>query len=154
RVYWTPSPWGVPDRRSLVFDPQGGITQPVARKRKEDRPYVVGQWCAHTRGAWALPFEGADLVLGARLASEGDWDALVRRGVFLRPEVWGSAATGTSGGQDVFPLPEVLNANPQIFALLPHAASIYLRGEPPAKARTRRGKGLDPATWDPRRGRL
>ena len=126
RLYWAPSRWGDPARRSLLWD-QDGLAAEAARKRRADRPYVVGQWCDHTEGAWALPFEGADLLMAAQSARAGDWDALVRRGVFLFPEVWGSAATGTGGVEDLFLIPESIGGNPQVFALLPHAASLYLR---------------------------
>jgi len=126
RLYWAAPAWGDPGRRSLLWDRDALVTE-AARKRRADRPYVVGQWCAHTEGAWALPFEGADLLLAAQSARAADWDALVRRGVFLYPEVWGSAATGTGGVEDLFPIPESIGGNPQVFALLPHAASLYLR---------------------------
>jgi hypothetical protein len=93
----------------------------------------------------------------------------VRRGVFLYPEAWGSSAPGTAGVEDIFQLPEVANAAPQVFALWPHQASIYLRGDDDAKKE--KDKGLvvknDPGHrqasravkhsvpgWDADRGRL
>jgi hypothetical protein len=96
-------------------------------------------------------------MLAAEAASVEDWDALVRRGVFLYPESWGSGATGTGGVDDFFVIPEMINGIPQVFALLPHAASLYLRGQtPPAKGRTAsksaRMHGLP--GLDPKRGRL
>ncbi len=126
RLYWTPPPWANPDHRTLLVEP-GGFLAEAARKRRADRPYVVGQWCAHTDGSWALPYEGADLLYATQVARSEDWDALVRRGVFLYPTTWGAAATGTGGVDDIFPIPESLGGNPQVFALLPHASSIYLR---------------------------
>jgi hypothetical protein len=128
RLYWSSPLWGSPDRRSMLRGPSTSLPAAASKKRQTDRPYVVGQWCDHTEGAWALPYEGADLMLAALSASSEDWDALVRRGVFLFPEVWGANATGTGGGEDFYAVPEVINGIPQVFALLPHAASIVLRG--------------------------
>ncbi|HEX8201037.1 MAG TPA: hypothetical protein VF590_11150, partial [Isosphaeraceae bacterium] len=148
RLYWAPAPFGAPERRSLLWPRSGDLAAEAARKRKADRPYVVGQWCAQTRGAWALPYEGADLMRAAQTAGVEDWDALVRRGVFPFPEVWGAAAAGTGGGQDSFVAPEALNGIPQVIALLPHAASVVLRGE---VGRTRSRSIPDPG---PGAGRL
>jgi hypothetical protein len=67
------------------------------------------------------------------------------------PEAWGSAAAGTGGGEDLFVVPEAINGIPQAFALLPHAASLFLRGEAPPGGRSR-AHGLP--GWDPARGRL
>ena len=150
RLFWLPPTWGDPARRSMLWDPAGGLVAEAARKRRSDRPYAVGQWCAHTGGAWALPFEGADLLMAAQSARAEDWDALVRRGVFLFPEVWGSAATGTGGVEDLFLLPEAIGGNPQVFALLPHAASLYLKNgdarHTPAARRRTSGPGRAAAT--------
>jgi hypothetical protein len=143
RIYWRPSPWAPAPRRSLVWDAAGGLAAAASRKRRPDRPYVVGEWASHTGGAWALPFEGADLLLAARTASVEDWDALVRRGVYQHPALWGAAAPGTGGDTDIFPAPEVVNAIPPVFALLPHAASMYLRTPEPATPRPR-SLGLRP----------
>ena len=77
--------------------------------------------------AWAYPYEAADTLQPQRPRPPSDWDALVRRGVFLHPEAWGSNAAGTGGGEDIFQLPEAVNGIPQVFALLPHAASLMLR---------------------------
>ena len=67
-----------PDRRPALLDhprlgrpriavdalePDGGLAGSPATKREADRPYVVGQWCNQTSGAWALPFEAADVLL-------------------------------------------------------------------------------------------
>lgn len=128
RIFWRPPSWGDPDRRSLVRE-RTGLLPEATKKRKTDRPYVVGQFAEHTRGAWALPFEGADFLYATVQARHEDWDALVRRGVFGHPALWGAAAPGTSGGDDLVRAPEILNANPQVFALLPHAASLMLRPE-------------------------
>ncbi|MBX6314237.1 MAG: hypothetical protein IRY99_15195 [Isosphaeraceae bacterium] len=159
RLYWHPPQGGLPDRRSMVGDAKTGIGALATRKRKADRPYVVGEWADQTHGGWAYPHEAADLMLGAAWAASEDWDALVRRGVFLHPEVWGAAATGTGGGEDIFGLAEVLNGTPQVFSLLPHAASVALRGhgsEPAGNPRTKGplARGGGPPGWDPKAGRL
>jgi hypothetical protein len=151
RLFWNVLPFVGPQRRAQIWDANGALVSGASRKRKSDRPYVLGQWCSHTGGAWALPYEGADLLLAAAMAAAEDWDALARRGVFLRPKVWGAAVTGTGGEDDTFPLPEVINANPQVFSLLPHAASIVLRDAKGDKARAR-GPALP--GWDPKHGRL
>ncbi|MBV8610462.1 MAG: hypothetical protein JO034_23765 [Singulisphaera sp.] len=162
RLYWGPPSWISPEYRSLLWSPDGGLAAGAAPKRKPDRPYAVGQWCNQTQGAWAFRFEAADLLLGSQIALAEDWDALVRRGVFLHPRVWGSNATGTGGGEDIFQIPEVVNGTPQIFALWPHAASILLRGhkaaasnEPhPAHRPAIRSWFAPIPGWDPMRGRL
>jgi len=129
RLYYSAPGWIDPEHRSLLWARDNGLAGMAALKRKTDRPYVVGQWAVPTFSAWAAPFEGADLIVAAHSAALEDWDALVRRGVFLFPQVWGSAAAGTGGGEDIFNLTEVINGIPQTFALLPHAASI-LRHSP------------------------
>lgn len=146
RLYWMPPRFGTPERRSMLFKASVTIATEAAHKRKHDRPFVVGEWCAHIDGAWATPFEGADLMLASRLASVDDWDALTRRGISAYPKVWGAAPAGSTGGGDSFAIPEALNANPQVFALLPHAASLFLRGE--------RARKSSQTTWDPLHGRL
>ncbi len=153
RLYWAPPLYALAERRSMVEHAEGSLASEASKKHKSDRPYVVSQWCSHTGGNWALPYEGADLLLGAEMAAAEGWDALVRRGVFLFPETWGAAAPGTSGGQDLFPIPEALNANPAVFAFLPHAASIILRpaAEPDHAARASRRRRV---AWDPSEGRL
>lgn len=157
RLYYMPPTWAGPDRRSALWSRDGGMIPGASRKRKLDRPYVVGQWAVQTSGAWASPFEGADLLLDAQTAAAEDWDALVRRGVFLFPRVWGAAAAGTGGGEDIFSLPEVVNGIPQTFALLPHASSILLHApDPAAKHRATPAKAVKrgPAGWSPEEGRL
>ena len=161
RLYFAPPTFALPDRRTMLKNAQGGMIAFADQKRRNDRPYVVSQWANHTDGAWALPYESGDLMLAAAAALHEDWDAVVRRGVFLFPGNWGANATGTGGVEDIFQIPEVINGIPQVFALLPHAASIVLRGhEKPSKTRltgrqaaaTRRSSGLP--GWDPVRGRL
>jgi hypothetical protein len=88
------------------------------------------------------------LLLTAEQGREDGWDALARRGVFFQPETWGAAPPGTTGGTDVFRIPEVINANPAVFAMLPHAASLFVRARPGERPRE---KSL---TWDPGSGRL
>lgn len=130
RLFWTALLGALPDRQSMLFAVDGGPLGLAQRKRGKapGKPYVVGQWCALSNGLWAQPFEGADLMLIAQMARHQEWDGLTRRGVFLYPEVWGSGPTGSGGGQDVSELPEVINGIPQVFALLPHSASLMRRG--------------------------
>jgi hypothetical protein len=161
RIYYNPPSWTGPDRRSLLLSKAGGLLADASKKRKLDRPYVVGQWAMATFGAWATPYEGADLLLASLAASHEDWDALVRRGVFMFPRAWGSNAAGTGGGEDIFALAEAINGIPQIFALLPHASSILLRpveSKPAHRPTTpRTGKNATKpglAGWDPGQGRL
>jgi len=161
RLYWAPSAWVSPEYRSQLWSPDGGLVSGASRKRAEDRPYVVGQWCPQTQGAWALPHEAADQLLAAASALHDDWDALVRRGVFIHPKVWGDGPVGTVGGEDIFQIAEAANGVPQVFALWPHVASILLRGREatasPAPHEPARGapRRRTPAPgWDPSRGRL
>lgn len=172
RLYWANPALIAPRFRSMLLSPDGGLIAEASRKRRTDRPYVVGQWADVTQGTWCYPYEAAEEVLAAVIAAHEDWDALVRRGLFLYPEPWGAAAPGTAGGEDIFQIPEVANAAPQIFALWPHVASILLRGRdaptdagkiadrPKEKPRgsTSRNARRDPRPrmmgWDYGRGRL
>lgn len=158
RLFWVPRPFADPDTRSMLWERDGGLVALAAPKRKADQPYVVGQWCAQTSGAWALTHEAADLLLASQIAVAEDWDALVRRGVFVYPVVWGSSATGTGGVENIFSVAEVINGTPQVYALLPHAASLYRRGHEPAAAEGREASPRStPAAvpgWDPLSGRL
>jgi len=165
RLYWNPTAWTEPQRRSMLWSRDGGLLAGSGQKRKPDRPYVVSQWCSQTQGAWALPYEGADQLLAAWTARSDDWDALVRRGIFLFPRTWGANAAGTGGGEDLFQLPEVINGMPEIYSLWPHAASLFLRGDGDiAKQATRRAASGSSATrgpaytrvpgWNPAEGRL
>src|SRR5262249_14735169 len=115
--------------------------------------------------AWSFAREAADQLLGVYSAMNADWDGIVRRGVFIFPQVWGEGPVGTIGGEDIFQLPEVTNGSPHIFALWPHAASPCRRGpaelaephrraddatrKPAAKGRRRFAPG-----WDSSHGRL
>jgi hypothetical protein len=162
RLYWNPPPWVDPERCSILFSHNGALAAGANLKRKTDRPYVVGQWCHQTMGAWAFRYEAADLMLASLLALHEDWDALVRRGVFVYPEKWGANSAGTGGGEDIYQMPEVVNGIPQVFALWPHAASLLLRGHTtgPAtpKAAPHRVGGTSRVTavpsWNPDQGRL
>lgn len=155
RLYWGPPHFAGSERRSMLWHAEGTLPGEASKKRRADRPYVVSQWAAHTDGLWALPYEGADVLLAAEQAGAGGWDALVRRGLFQFPEAWGAAAPGTSGGRDLFPVAEAINANPAAFAMLPHAASIYLRGQADDGPGRERGRARSArATWDPSSGRL
>jgi hypothetical protein len=167
RMYWAAPTWVAPRYRSMLWSLDGGLTADTVRKRKPDRPFVLGQWCDQTQGVWSSPYESAEQLLAARTASVDDWDALVRRGVFVYPEGWGSSAPGTFGVEDIFQIPEVANAEPHVFALWPHQASLLLRGldagknrekeattarkEPPRLAR---GRKVAVPGWEPERGRL
>ena len=127
------------------------------RKRKTDRPYAVGQWAIQTAGAWALPHEGADVMLASAIAADEDWDALVRRGVFVHPDVWGTNSTGTGGAEDIYQIPEIVNGTPQVYSVWPHAASLMLRPRDDTK---KHAPGRTPHVkqgvegWDPAAGRL
>lgn len=151
RLYWTPPFWSVPARRSLLWSLDGGLGGGAARKRKNDKPYAAGQWAIQTAGAWAMPHEGADALLASATAAAEDWDALVRRGVFVHPAVWGSNAAGTGGGEDIFQIPEVVNGIPQVYGVWPHAASMVLR-PPVSRDAARAKRGVE--GWDPNTARL
>jgi hypothetical protein len=166
RMFWAPNPWISPELRSLLWAPADKSLAAFAdRKRRRDRPYVLGQWCNQTGGAWSSPYEAADFLLGVYTAMAGDWDALVRRGVFIYPSTWGSGPVGTAGGEDLFQVAEIINASPHIFALWPHAASLFLRSRDERPGHERRtgefsgrasGKGRRRvvAGWDSGHARL
>jgi hypothetical protein len=158
RIYWIPPrEWAAPDLRSMLWSREGGLTFFADKKRRTDRPYVLGQWCNQTFGAWSFPTEGADFLLGVYTAGMEDWDGLVRRGIFLYPVKWGEGPVGLVGGEDIFQMPEVINGSPHIYALFPHAASLFYRGAPARAAAGRHPARGDRGTgsgWDPRRGRL
>jgi hypothetical protein len=164
RLFWMAPLFMSPDRRSQLWSQDGGLNSAARRKRQPGLAYAAGQWCPQTQGAWALPHEAADMLLAGATAVHEDWDALVRRGVFLFPLVWGEGPAGTVGGEDIFQLKEVVNGTPQVFALWPHVASMLLRepdgrgtgsGERPQAAGPRsKGHGQEIAGWDPGRGRL
>jgi hypothetical protein len=158
RIYRMPArEWIDPDVRSMLWSREGGLTFFADKKRRQDRPYVLGQWCNQTHGAWSFPTEAADYLLGVYTAGVEDWDALVRRGVFVNPARWGDGPVGLVGGEDIFQLPEVLNASPHVLALVPHAASLFHRGLPARAAAGRhaqRGQRGAASGWDPARGRL
>ncbi|MGE3819119.1 MAG: hypothetical protein AB7I30_06755, partial [Isosphaeraceae bacterium] len=160
RIYWLAPTLVNPARRSSLWSVDGGLIADATRKRKSDRPYVLGQWCDHTQGTWASVYDGAEQLLAARTAVAEDWDAIVRRGVFLFPDPWGGGAPGTVGGEDIYQLPAVANAAPHVFGLWPHAASILLRGQEtadsnaPAGRSSSRGRRPSVSGWEPERGRL
>ncbi len=166
RLFWAAPTWVSPEVRSMLWSLDGGLAGLANLKRRTDRPYVVGQWCNQTRGAWSASTEAADHLLGVYTAVVEDWDALVRRGIFLYPMTWGEGPAGTVGGEDVFQLAEVVNGSPHIYAFWPHAASLFYRGVTTARPQ----RGARPVEvpgrtvgraarraitgWDPRRGRL
>ncbi len=128
RLYWAPPRWGDADHRSMLWGPAEGVSALAAQKRRRDRPYVVGEFASQTAGAAVLPYEAADFLHAVARASASGWSALVRRGVATYPESWGRAASGTGGENDLTVVPEAINGYPPVFALLPHAASLFLRG--------------------------
>ncbi len=166
RLFWSPLPWASPEKRSLLWSGQeGSLGAHAAIKRRPDRPYVLGMWCNQTQGAWSFPNEAADQLLGVYSALAGDWDGLVRRGIFLFPLLWGEGPVGTVGGEDIFQIAEVVNGSPHIYALWPHAASLFLRGfetrpdnnRGPAKPPIRpsgKTKFRSTSRWDAARGYL
>lgn len=165
RIFWTNPSWISPRWRSMLWSLDGGLVLEASKKRRPEKPYVLGQWCDYTQGVWASPYEAAEQLLAARIASVEDWDGLVRRGLFIHPEAWGASAPGTGGGEDIYQLPEVANAAPHVFALWPHAASLMLRGHATEKERAkaeplhRPTPGARPRKhnipgWEPERGRL
>jgi hypothetical protein len=168
RLYWAPSTFVAPELKSQLWTPDGGLAAGSRRKRSAAQAYAVGQWCPQTMGAWALPHEAADQMLAALTAVHEEWDALVRRGVFLFPIEWGEGPAGTSGGEDIFQIAEVANASPHVYALWPHVASILLRGreagatsehEASSGGRNsptsrRKPKSAAVPGWDSARGRL
>jgi hypothetical protein len=158
RIYWMPArEWADPSVSSMLWSREGGLTIFADKKRRTDRPYVLGQWCNQTFGAWAFPTEGADYLLGVYTAGVEDWDALVRRGVFLYPINWGEGPTGLVGGDDKYQMLEVINGSPHVYALFPHAASLFHRGSAARAAAGRhapRGQRTSGAGWDPAHGRL
>jgi hypothetical protein len=167
RLFWSPPPWLPPEGRSLLFSSDGGLTAAANVKRRHDRPYVVGQWCNLAQATWSYPHEAADELLGVYSAVQGDWDALVRRGIFIYPLAWGDGPAGTVGGEDIYQIPQVANGSPHIYALWPHMASILLRGrqsrgesqqdrrkEDTATRPAAKGRRRSSSAWDPAGGRL
>jgi hypothetical protein len=164
RIYWGTMPWASPEIRSMLWGPAArGLAAVADVKRRPDRPYVLGQWCNQTVPAWSFPHEAADHMLGAYTAMSADWDGIVRRGIFLFPSLWGEGPTGTVGGEDIFQIAEVINGSPHIYALWPHAASLFLRSRtgpddqqrPGGESARKAGKGRHlTAGWDPFHGRL
>jgi hypothetical protein len=163
RIYWSAPPWISPRWRSMLWSLDGGLAQDASKKRRAEKPYVLGQWCDYTQGVWASSYEAAEQLLAAEIAATEDWDGIVRRGLFVHPAAWGASAPGTGGGEDIFQVPVVANAAPHVFALWPHAASILLRGKGADKERARadavnrlgaRAQKPHVLGWEPERGRL
>lgn len=154
RLVWAPPDWGDPARRSFLWSPDALMAFKSRRKRRPDRPYVVGQWCDQTFGVWANPFEGGELLLAALTGREEDWDGLVRRGIAAHPEVWGANAVGTGVGNDTYVIPEAFNGNPQVFALWPHAACLFLKTSTTRNPKSRSSSRFSIPGWDPSNGRL
>ena len=110
-TWWTTASSGPPrpssPRRckSQLWSHRRGLGSAARRKRHAGLAYVVGQWCPQTGGAWALPHEAADQLLAAATALHEDWDALVRRGVFMFPAGVGRGPGGHGGGRGHLPDP-------------------------------------------------
>jgi hypothetical protein len=160
RLFWPAPNWAVPEKRSLLWSPpNAGLEALAAIKRRPDRPYVVGLWCNQSNGAWSLPHEAADLMLGVYTGLTADWDAVVRRGIYVFPVTWGEGPAGTVGGEDFVQLAEVVNGSPHIYGLWPHASSLFLRGyqtraaDAPARA-AGKTRNRSASKWDHARGRL
>ena len=66
---------------------------------------MLGQWCNQSMPAWSFPHEAADQLLGVFTAMNADWDAIVRRGMFIFPLVWGEGPAGTEGARTSFRSP-------------------------------------------------
>jgi hypothetical protein len=146
RLYWSALSWSVPERRSPLWERGGGFAPLAARKRRADRPYVVGETAETTSGAWAAPFDAAGLLAAVATAEAEDWDAVIRRGLARKPQIWGAAAPGTGGPGDLAPTLSALNASPSAFSLLPHAASMLLRDRDAAAGPARRRVVETPGT--------
>ena len=72
RLFWNPAPWVSPEKRSVLWSGgDSGLAGLAAMKRRPDRPYVVGQICDVTQGAWSFPHEAADQFLGVYTALVG-----------------------------------------------------------------------------------
>ena len=113
RLFWTPLAWVVSRETLAALEPPDvGLAALAAIKRRPDRPYVLGQWCNQTQGAWSFPHEAADQLLGVYTALDGDWDALVRRGIFIFPLTWGEGPAGTVGGEESSRSPRSSTAAP------------------------------------------
>ena len=160
RLFWKFSAWVSPEKRSLLWcSPDFSLGTVTAIKRRPDRPYVLGPWCNQTQEAWSYPHESADLMLGVFTGLTADWDAVIRRGIFIFPLSWGEGPAGTIGGEDIFRIVEVINGSPHIYGLWPHAASLFLRGNQTraADAPSRAGgktRYRSASRWDHARGRL
>ena len=133
RNYWPYAPWLQPEYRSAIFDSAKSFGNISSSKRQKEMAYVMAQWCTQSQGAWALPSEAVDILLGAYSARVLDFDGLLRRGLSVHPEAWGESATGTGGDRNIFVLAESLSGMPQMLAMMPHVASILRRGRDLAK---------------------
>lgn len=162
RIYWSGPTLQNPNYRSMLWSRDGGLLAESSAKRRVDKPYIVGQWCDMNPGIWASPFEAAEQLLAVQTGATHDWDGLVRRGLFPHPDHWAAAAPGTGGVEDIYQIPEVANAEPHVFALWPHEASLLLRGGDSVKERAEalhrgtnsRSKRQAVPGWQPERGRL
>ena len=158
--------WAAPDLRTMLWSTDGGMLALAAAKRRPDRPYVVGQWCNQTLGAWSFPTEAADMLLGVHTAAAEDWDALVRRGVFLYPVTWGAGRDRHRWRRGYLPDPRGRQWQPAHLrplaacglAVLPVRGGVGRSGASPpvaVPAGTRPGGGAARIPgWDPAHGRL
>ena len=141
-----------------ALEPRGGPDRPAPRRSGSP---TGPTWSASgaTRPSAPGPCRPrpADYLLGVYTAGMEDWDALVRRGLFRYPVNWGEGPVGLVGGEDIFQFPEVINGSPHVYALFPHAASLFHRGVPARLAAGRhqaRGGARTLPGWDPGHGRL
>ena len=167
RLFWSPLPWASPEKRSLLWSRAGGKPGQLMRRSNAGRtgPTFLGSGAITRKGHGPFRTRRPTMLLGAYSGLAGDWDGLVRRGIFVFPTTWGEGPVGTVGGEDIFQIAEVVNGSPHIYGLWPHAASIFLRGyQIKTESDHRLGDGLGrPAgkakyrsvsRWDHDRGRL
>lgn len=109
---------------------------------------------------WSSPFDGADLILGAVTASQQDWDAIVPPGGLLPPPVPGAPPLpGRGAARTSSRSPRCSTDRRTRRRLLPHAASIMLRGpgQPPASVPGVRSDRVARARvdgWEAAKGRV
>ncbi len=136
----------------MLWSREGGLTVFADKKRRNDRPYVVGQWCNQTFGAWSIADRGRRLTCWASTRPGS------RTG--MRWSAGASSCTRSTGardrralvgGEDIFQFPEVINGSPHVYALFPHAASLFYRGVP-ARAAAGRHQAARPACGAARAG--
>ena len=169
-----------PDRRPALLDaahldasrrciaalePRRAASPPCGREAP-DRPALCRRPVVppDDAGPGPIPYEAADVLLASYSALHDDWDAIVRRGIFVYPDVWGRARRARSAGKTFTRFPRSSTAVPQVFASgrTPPRSVSRPKVEPEHGAgppRRRAGRPPEagagrPAGWDPGRGRL